>query len=162
MNPGGHRSVLNGVVDVIAADPGDLAAGWKILTLRRAPGTRCTGSWEVVHGRIGIHERPEQAAVRELREETGLEARRLYNVTCQSFYLHSTGQVQQVVVFLAVVEQGAVQLGPEHDAFAWLPRDAALLRLSWPRTRQAIEIAASMLCGENGDAGPLEDVLRVF
>jgi hypothetical protein len=38
--------------------------------------------------------------------------------------------------------------------------DRALERFAWPRTRQALRDAAYLLA--NGDAGPLEDVLRVL
>src|SRR5688500_606193 len=81
-----------GVVDVFVVDP--RADGWKVLLLRRGMGTRCTGAWEIVHGRIEENERPEEAAVREVQEETGLDVGRLYNVTCQPFYLHRLGVVQ--------------------------------------------------------------------
>ncbi|MGH7635065.1 MAG: NUDIX domain-containing protein, partial [Gemmatimonadaceae bacterium] len=59
------------------------AYGWETLVLERAAGTRCTGAWEAVHGHIEAGERPEDAAVREVHEETGLAVRRLYNVTVQ-------------------------------------------------------------------------------
>lgn len=36
------------------------------LVLRRAPGGRCPGSWETIHGHIEAGERPAEAAVREL------------------------------------------------------------------------------------------------
>jgi len=58
---------------------------WDALVLERAPGVRCPGAWETVHGMIERGERPEDAAVREVREETGLAVDRLYNVTVQPF-----------------------------------------------------------------------------
>jgi 8-oxo-dGTP pyrophosphatase MutT (NUDIX family) len=147
------------VVDVLPIDVrGD---GWKVLVLRRAEGTRCTGAWEAVHGRIEPGERPEGAAVRELREETGLVAERLYNVTCQSFYLHAVSAVQLAVVFAAFVDSAQVlTLGPEHDGAEWLGLPQASERLVWPRTRRALADAFAVLKG--GSAGPVEDVLRVF
>jgi 8-oxo-dGTP pyrophosphatase MutT (NUDIX family) len=149
-----------GVVDVIPIDPGESPDAWRVLTLRRRPGTRCLGSFEIVHGRIEPSERPEEAALRELREETGLEAARLYNVTCQPFYLHSLGVVELAVVFAAFVRAAdPVRLGAEHDAHSWLPRTEAISRLSWPRSRQALEMAFDVLA--SGDAGCLEDVLRI-
>jgi 8-oxo-dGTP pyrophosphatase MutT (NUDIX family) len=149
-----------GVVDVIPVDAGGGPDDWRVLLLRRAAATRCSGSWEVVHGRIEEGERPEDAGIRELKEETGLGPGRLYNVTCQPFYLHSTGVVQLAVVFAALVDPDqAVRLGPEHDAHAWLPREEASRRMSWPRSRQALDIAFGQL--RTGNAGCLEDVLRV-
>jgi 8-oxo-dGTP pyrophosphatase MutT (NUDIX family) len=145
------------VVDVYVVRP---LADWRVLVLRRSPHTRCTGAWEAVHGRIEPGERPEEAALRELREETGLEAARLYNVTCTQFYLHALGTVQVAVVFCAFVDEpAAVSLGDEHDAHEWLPVDRARARFAWPRERDALDDIVQLLGG--GDAGPVEDVLRV-
>jgi 8-oxo-dGTP pyrophosphatase MutT (NUDIX family) len=146
-----------GVVDVYVIDP---AAGWRVLTLRRGRDTRCPGSWETVHGHIEAGERPEQAAVREVREETGLTIDHLYNVTVQPFYLHGMGAVQVAVVFAAFVTPTPIQLGVEHAAFEWLDPAAARARFIWPRSRMALDEILSLL--STGDGGPVDDVLRVF
>ena len=131
-----------------------------MLVLRRGTGTRCTGAWEVVHGRIEPDERPEDAAVREVHEETGLTVARLYNVTCQPFYLHRLSTVQIAVVFVAFAGlDDPVRLGAEHDAAEWLTPDEAMARLSWPRSIAALKDVVHVL--HTGDAGPVEDVLRV-
>ena len=147
-----------GVVDVylISPQPDD----WRLLVLRRASGTRCTGAWEGVHGRIEGAESPERAALRETAEETGLVVSRLYNVCCQSFYLHAAGVVQVAVVFAAFVDAPLEPtLGPEHDAFEWLPFERGLERVIWPRSRHALCDIRALL--GSGDAGPAEDVMRV-
>ena len=132
-----------------------------VLVLRRGDGTRCTGAWEVVHGRIEPDERPEDAAVREVGEETGMAVDRLYNVTCHPFYLHRLSTVQVAVVFVAFVAlTGEVRLGPEHDSAEWLTPDEAMARLSWPRSISALREVVHVL--HTGDAGPVEDVLRVI
>jgi 8-oxo-dGTP pyrophosphatase MutT (NUDIX family) len=136
------------------------AGAWETLALRRAGGTRCTGAWEAVHGHIEGAERPEDAAIREITEETSLTVERLYNVAVQPFYLHTTGIVTLAVAFAAVVApQAAAVLGPEHDLAEWLSLDAARARMSWPRSRTALADIAVLLAG--GDGGPVEDVLRV-
>jgi dihydroneopterin triphosphate diphosphatase len=133
---------------------------WETLALHRAAGTRCTGAWEAVHGRIEAGERPEEAALREVREETGLEVERLYNVAVQPFYLHREGIVTLAVAFAAVVRGEAdPALGVEHDRAEWLTLDAARARFVWPRSRAALVDIATLLA--SGDAGPVEDVLRV-
>ncbi len=148
-----------GVVDVFVIDP--RPEGWRILVLRRAEGTRCTGAWEVVHGRIEGDERPEEAALRELREETGLAAQRLYNVTCHPFYLHRFGVVQVAVVFAVFADSAVARsLGEGHDAGEWVSMDEAMERLVWPRSRASLRDIEALL--RTGDAGPVEDVLRVL
>lgn len=133
---------------------------WETLVMRRAANTRCTGAWETVHGRIEGDERPERAAVRELREETGLPAERLYNVSVQPFYLHQWGVVTLAVVFGAVVPADApVTLGEEHDRFEWLSVPDAITRYAWPRSKTALAELAYLL--RDGNAGNVEDVLRI-
>lgn len=147
-----------GVVDVYLVDP--QTEMWRVLALRRGAGTRCSGAWEAVHGHIEPEEAPEDAAVREVLEETGLTVQRLYNVTIHSFYLHQTARIEVAVVFCAFVDSGtAVTLGPEHAEYAWLPIDGAAARFTWPRATQALNEITKLL--STGDAGPAEDVLRV-
>ncbi len=147
-----------GVVDVYVIRP--YRAVWRALVLRRALDTRCPGSWEAVHGHIEPEETPENAAVREVREETGLTVDRLYNVTVQPFYLHRIDTVELAVVFAAFVsEPGTVTTGPEHDTHEWLPISMARKRCTWPRARAALDDIVSLL--KRGDAGAVEDVLRV-
>lgn len=144
-------------VDVILVDP---EREHRILVLQRGPGTRSTGAWEIVHGRMDPQERPQDAAVREVREETGLNVSRLYNVGCHAFYLHRENFVNMAVVFAAVVASTApITLGDEHTTAMWLLPKAAESRLSWPRSRQIVRDVMVLLKG--GDAGALEDVLRV-
>lgn len=145
-------------VDVypIRGSGGDL----EVLTLRRAAEGRCAGSWEVVHGSIESGETPAQAALRELREETGLAAERFYNLSrLEAFYRHRTDEVAFIPVFAAFVADREVRLSAEHDGFAWLPFADAKPRLAWPRERRALEDIEVLLQG--GDAGSLEDVLRI-
>jgi 8-oxo-dGTP pyrophosphatase MutT (NUDIX family) len=146
-----------GIVDVLVLRRA--GAAWEVLVLERAEGTRCTGAWEIVHGRIEDGERPEEAALREVREETALAVARLYSITVNPFYL--AGTVQLAVVFAAVVDTAAPApvLSEEHARAEWLPIERALDRLAWPRERQALRDAAHLL--RTGDAGPVEDVLRV-
>ncbi len=131
-----------------------------MLALQRAVDTRCPRSWETVHGRIEPGERPEDAARRELLEETGLVATRLYNVTTQAFYLHTSATVEVAVVFCAFVADAAPPaLDAEHTTADWLAPADARNRFAWPREREALDHIRQLLGA--GDAGPLEDVLRV-
>ena len=156
--PSATTPVDVGVVDVYVVRP--YRESWLVLVLQRSLTTRCPTAWETVHGRVEPGERPEDAALRELREETGLAAERLYNVTVQPFYLHSFGAVQMAVVFAVFVrEPASVILGPEHQQHAWLSVAEAAKRFVWPREREALGHVVTLL--GSGDAGPVEDVLRV-
>ena len=147
-----------GVVDVLVVSP--RGRGWRVLVLQRAPNVRCAGAWETVHGRVEAGELPEQAALRELHEETGLVPDRLYNVTTHAFYVHSLSVVEVAVVFCAFVKgEPRITLGEEHTRAEWLSRAAAMKRFAWPSERDSLARAWSLLA--RGHAGLLDDVLRV-
>src|SRR6478752_7113773 len=120
-----------GVVDVYVIRP--YRADWLVLSLQRSGETRCPGSWETVHGRIEPNERPEQAAVREVREETGLELDRLYNVTCQAFYLHTLGVVEIAVVLAARARSAGACQHPAGRRQCWSGGGRAARDLAEPR-----------------------------
>ena len=139
------------------------AGGWEALVLRRAAGDRSPGSWEAVHGAVEPGETPVDAAVRELREETGLSPDRLYNLSrVEMFYLHRHDAVVLAPVFAALVQSSQTpRLSAEHDSCAWLPPGEAAARYTLPRLARALEDAIRLLGGHGGGGGLLEDVLRV-
>ena len=147
-----------GTIDVFVIRP--RPDGWRVLALQRADDTRCPTAWEAVHGRIEPDEEPEDAAMREVREETGLVPARLYAVAVQPFFMRPVRTVQLSIVFAAFVDEPAdVRLGPEHQAHAWLTVDQAMARFVWPSERSSMQQIVQLL--GDGDAGPVEDVLRV-
>ena len=146
------------LVDVLVLRPTEEAL--QCLVLRRSGVGRSPGSWEMVHGHADPGESPKDAALRELREETGLVPARLYNLSrVESFYLHKNDTVTLVAMFAAFVDSAAVVLSEEHDDFTWLPVEEAKRRFSWPREVRCLDDALFLI--GKGDAGALEDVLRV-
>lgn len=134
----------------------------EVLALRRAQGRRSPGSWETIHGTIEKGETAVEAAVRELGEEAGLRAHRLYNVSrVEAFFRHAVGRVTFIPVFAAFVDAaGAPRLSAEHDLAVWLAPAEAAARFSWPRERRALEDVVALF--GRGDGGLLEDALRVW
>jgi dATP pyrophosphohydrolase len=115
----------------------------------------------MVHGSIETGEAPHDAAMREVREETGLTPDRLYNVTAHAFYLHKRATVEVAVVFCAFVRgTPRPQLGAEHSRAEWVTRAEARRRFVWPMGREVLERAYALL--RRGHAGAVEDVLRVY
>jgi len=133
-----------GVVDVLVMRA--VTKGWQVLVLERAAGTRCPGSWEMVHGKVLPGEPPEVAARRELQEETGLVPQRLLSVTMHPFYLLPRQRVELAAVFCAVVAPDArVVLGDEHRRHVWLTPSLARRRFSWPHERRFVDEARHLI-----------------
>src|SRR2546430_2005037 len=146
-------------VDAYVLRVGAGGGGVEVLALRRAPGGRSPGSWETVHGHIETGETPAQAALREVREETGLDPARLYNLSrVEAFYRHRTDDITLIPVFAAVVDAAAEpRTSPEHDRVEWLAPAATPARFPPPRGGRGPGDALSIL----GARGPavLADVL---
>lgn len=152
-------SIQVGTVDVFVIRP--LASGWRVLALQRGPATRCPGAWEPVHGHIEDGEEPQDAAVREVREESGLSVDRLYVVRVQPFYLRKTRMVEMAIVFAAFVSEPAnVTVADEHQRHEWLSVEDALERYGFPAERASLREVVELLA--TGDAGAVDDVMRVF
>jgi lipoyl(octanoyl) transferase len=125
-----------------------VAPDGRVLLLRRVEARG--GFWQPVTGRIEPGESPEQAARRELREETGVEA-----PVEPLGYVHAFGidprlahepspavRTAEETAFLARLPAGAAVLSHEHQEQAWLRLDEALARLPYAGLRRAVRLAA--------------------
>lgn len=119
----------------------------KVLLLRRVDGH---DFWQSVTGSLSWEEtEPRQAAVRELREETGLEATGLQDTgLTYSFsilppwrhrYAPKVKENTEYVYFLALPEEKAITLNStEHTQYGWYSFDEAASKVfSWTN-REAI------------------------
>ncbi len=134
----------------------------EVLLLRRSPGERSAGTWETVHGHVEAGELPVAAALRELKEETGLSPERFYNLSrVESFYLHTRDVLALIPAFCAIVAAGAAAVtSGEHDRAEWVSVEEAARRFTWPREKRALADALQLF--GTGEAGGVEDVLRVI
>jgi dATP pyrophosphohydrolase len=98
----------------------------KVLLMRRAKGI-LAGLWCQITGRVEAGETGWEAALREVREETGIEPARLYSADfCDFFYDPVANSVEALPMFLALVPSGAeVRLNPENYEFRWVDPHAA-------------------------------------
>ncbi|SLN27511.1 8-oxo-dGTP diphosphatase [Roseovarius albus] len=101
------------------------AARVEVLLLKR--NETLVGEWCQIAGSIEEGETAWQAAVRELREETGLEAQALYSADiCEQFYETDRNAITMAPVFVAFIDEGdAVVLNQEHSESRWVPFDKA-------------------------------------
>jgi 8-oxo-dGTP pyrophosphatase MutT (NUDIX family) len=126
---------------------------WWLAAIR--PGGRPEGVWALPKGNVGPGESPEATAVREVAEETGLEARshgKLGDV--RYVYTRSGRRIFKVVSFyLLRYRSGRLGEIPEEfrhevDEARWLPLEEAPKLLSYKGERDMAEKALEVLKGE--------------
>ena len=110
----------------------------KVLLMRRA--TTMKGTWCQVAGGIEAGEKAWQAALREVREETGIILGSLWSGDIvEQFYEPHRDRIAMLPVFVGfVAPQIEVQLNDEHDAYEWLDFDAACARVTFPGQRHTL------------------------
>ncbi|NTG45646.1 NUDIX hydrolase [Rhizobium rhizogenes] len=104
----------------------NVAAGPEVLLLRR--NRTLIGEWCQIAGGIEEGEKAWEAALREVREETGLTCGQLYSADiCEQFYEADRDAISMLPVFVGFVDAGAtVVINHEHSEFRWVPFETAL------------------------------------
>lgn len=107
----------------------------RVLLVRRAFDPE-RGKWALPAGFIDDGEIPAEAAVREVREETGLEVEitRLVNVCAGS----DTGEASIVIIYAAQVTGGTAQPLDDADDLLWYAAHDPLPELAFESTRSML------------------------
>ncbi|MEM9741030.1 MAG: NUDIX domain-containing protein, partial [Pseudomonadota bacterium] len=98
------------------------------------------GAWCQIAGSLEDNETAWQAALREMREETGLTPLSLYSAdTYEQFYEPDREAIAIFPVFVAYVASDAdVTLNEEHSAFTWVNFDEAREMVSFGGQRRVL------------------------
>lgn len=122
--------------------------GLQFLIMRRAPSLLYEGMYHCVHGKIEASEPAWQAAIRELREETGFKPVKMWTADHTSqFYDAANDTFNLIPVFACEVNQKEVRLSHEHDRYEWLSPSEAEKRVAWENHKKAIRRISEMFMG---------------
>ena len=113
----------------------------EFLLLKRSENEIYPGLWQMVTGSIERNENAYQAALREIKEETGLMPDRFWIApNVNSFYSKSDDAIYLIPVFAALVPDGMdVVISDEHREYRWVTKSEALQMLAWPGQRNSVE-----------------------
>ena len=108
--------------------------------------------WDFAKGHVEEGEDDLAAATRELREETGIsdvEAIPAFQHEITYFFRdRKKGLIRKTVVFFLGQTRAVdpdIVLSHEHEAFEFLPYDAAIKRVTFPNARRVLELAEQTL-----------------
>lgn len=115
--------------------------GYKFLLLKRAEGDRLyPGIWQIITGKIEKGEKAYETAIREVKEETGLNAERLYVLPhTTTFYSPRTDTISLIPLFVCIVKDDKVKISEEHSSSLWLDAQKASGRLYFKSQKENIK-----------------------
>ena len=118
----------------------------RFLLLKRAKTKIYEHLWQGVAGKIEAGEAAWEAAIRELKEETGFEPVRIFVADHVSKFYEAHGDwVNMVPVFGIEVEDEEVLLSDEHCEFKWVDFNTAHQTLIWSGQKDGIAAVFNML-----------------
>ena len=107
------------------------------------------GHWDFAKGNIEYGENESQAALREIREETGIESVHFlegFRARVEYYYKRDGNLVhKEVVFFLARSDSQRVILSDEHIRYSWCDFDRSLAKLTYTSARDVLKQARSFI-----------------
>jgi 8-oxo-dGTP diphosphatase len=101
------------------------------------------GDWTFPKGKLDEGETFEQAAVREVLEETGLSCEVVRFVGTTN-YTHRKGKPKIVAYYLMRASEGEFTPNEEVDELVWLPLEQVRENLTWDRDQELFDLVLAM------------------
>jgi dATP pyrophosphohydrolase len=140
--------ILNRVIDAYVYR--QVEDSFKFLLLKRAKTKMYEHLWQGVAGKIEEGEKAWEAAVRELKEETGFEPKRMFVADHVGKFFEKHGdRIILVPVFGIEVDDDDVMLSKEHCEFRWVDFKTAKNTLVWKGQKEGITAVCDMLIADD-------------
>lgn len=119
----------------------------EFLLLLRSSKKIYANQWRMIGGKVQNDEHYWQAALRELKEETGVLPKRFWTVpSINTFYEAKTDQIHQIPAFAAEIDVDTeIYLDDEHIDFKWISVDNLEVYLYWPEQIRLIRLVHHIL-----------------
>ncbi len=114
----------------------------EFLLLKRSEKEIYPGLWQMVTGKVEAGENAYQAAIREINEETGLNAERIWVVpNVDTFYSHELNEISLLPVFAAKVNgTEKIKISDEHTESCWYKPEETKKLLAWEGQRHSVDL----------------------
>ena len=144
--------LMSGELIIPADAPSDLIRAAGGIVVRFVPGGRvevaciyreARGDWTFPKGKLDAGETFEQAALREVLEETGMSCEVVRFVGTTN-YTHRKGKPKIVAYYLMSVSEGEFTPNEEVDVLVWLPLEQVRAHLTWDRDQELFDLLVTM------------------
>lgn len=122
----------------------------RFLILKRAKGKIYEGQWRMIGGKVIDGEKYWQAALRELKEETGYTPDKFWTIpSVNQFYEASTDTIHTIPAFAAQIPEGQnLKLNEEHTEAKWIRAENIENFILWPEQRRLIQLTNQIIISD--------------
>ena len=122
----------------------------QFLTIKRSVDERYPLIWQCVTGGINNNEKAYQAAIREVKEETGLYPHKMWTIDqVNNYYDPKYDNVFLIPVFGVEVKSKDVELSSEHIEHQWGSLEKIKKMMLWNQQKQGLVNFHKMLTSES-------------
>jgi 8-oxo-dGTP pyrophosphatase MutT (NUDIX family) len=102
--------------------------------------------WQMVTGTVEENEKVVNTIIRELKEETGLDASEIIVIPrINTFFMHTNDEICLCPVFLVFVKDKTIKLSDEHSKFKWVNYTKAKKLIYWIDQIDSLDLIESII-----------------